>query len=194
MNSNKHIGLFFGSFNPIHLGHYILANYMVEFEKLDEVWFVVSPQNPFKESNGLANEQHRLAMTNIACEGFPNLKVCDIEFSLSKPSYTINTLEALEKEFPSHQFHLIMGADNLENIDRWKEASTIINQYPILVYRRMGYSNDLPTSSANITISKAPIVELSSTQIREWIKSGLHVKGFIPPGVFEYIRDNQLYQ
>lgn len=191
--NSKNTGLFFGSFNPIHIGHIMIANYMNEFEGMDEVWFVVSPQNPFKERSELIPEKHRFNMVNIAVKNLENVKACDIEFTMPQPSYTINTLNLLHQKYPQNNFHILMGSDNLIYLDRWKDADTIIHKYPKLVYPRNNYEVNLSGLPAKTRITNAPVVDISSTMIREWISAGHNIKAFLPAGVFEYIQKNALY-
>ncbi len=190
---NKNIGLFFGSFSPIHVGHVMIANYMVEFEGMDEVWFIVSPQNPFKEKVQLLPKERRYAMVNIAIDKLEKIKVSNIEFTMPQPSYTINTLKLLSKNHPNTRFQIIMGSDNIINIDRWREADTIINNYSKLVYPRNGYPITTENLPAKTKITNAPIVDISSTMLRKWIVAGHDVRTFMPEGVFEYIKENKLY-
>ncbi len=188
----KNTGLFFGSFNPIHVGHVMIANYMVEFEGMDEVWFIVSPQNPFKSKGELLPQEHRLAMVQTAIRGLKNVKASDIEFTMPHPSYTINTLTKLNKKFPETDFHILMGTDNIVNIHRWKEAKKIIENYRILVYPRNGYPVDTANLPAKVKITNAPIVDISSTMMREWISAGHDIRAYLPYGVYEYIIQNRL--
>ena len=192
MRKKQNIGLFFGSFNPIHVGHVMIANYMVEFEGMDEVWFIVSPQNPFKSKDELLPQEHRLAMVQTAIREFNNIKASDIEFSLPQPSYTINSVTELSKKFPEADFHILMGTDNIVNIHRWKEAEKITENYHILVYPRNGYPFDAATLPAKAKITKAPIVDISSTMMREWISAGHDVRAYLPHGVYEYIKKHKL--
>lgn len=187
-------GLLFGSFNPIHIGHLALANYMLEYTSLDEIWFMVSPHNPFKESNGLADEAKRLNMVELAIEAEPRFRACNLEFELPRPSYTINTLKKLSELYPSHRFTIIMGSDNLLSIDRWKDASTIITGYPILVYPRPGYDVGFLPENSNIQIIKAPLLDISSTMIREGLAQGKELRFLLPAGIYNYIHKNRLYQ
>ncbi len=191
---NKNIALFFGSFNPIHVGHLMIANYMVEFEKIDEVWFIVSPQNPFKSKSELISEEVRFEMVNIAVAKLKRVTASDIEFKMPQPSYTINTLNLLLKKYPHYQFHLLMGSDNIINIKRWREAETIISRYPILVYPRNGYTITPDSVTQKTKITNAPIVDISSTMIRKWISAGNDVRAFLPDGIFEFIEENKLYR
>ena len=190
---NKNIGLFFGSFNPIHVGHLMIANYMVEFEGMDEVWFIVSPQNPFKQKSQLISEKIRFEMVNIAVSNLKRIIASDVEFDMPQPSYTINTLNLLTEKHPNTKFHLLMGSDNIINIKRWKDADTIISKYPILVYPRNGYTINQDDLTKKTKITEAPVVDISSTRIREWITTGHDVHAFMPKGVFEYIKNKRLY-
>ncbi len=191
---NKNIGLFFGSFNPIHAGHVIIANYMVEFEGMDEVWFIISPQSPFKNKSELTSEEVRFEMVSRAVDRLKRITASNIEFNMPQPSYTINTLNLLAEKYSHNQFHLIMGSDNIINIRRWREADTIIERYPILVYPRNGYTINTEELTDKIKITNAPVVDISSTMIREWISAGHDVRAFMPYGVFEYIEENRLYR
>ncbi len=188
------IGLFFGSFNPIHIGHLALANYMLAFEKLDEIWFVVSPQNPFKKANDLLSAEHRIEMVRCATQNQTNYRVEDIELSLPVPSYTIDTLKALKTKHPQHQFSIIMGADNILRLEKWKAAEEIIQHHQLFVYPRLGYTVDESQLPPNCQLTQAPLIELASTDIRSWIKAGKKVPFIVPAGVFEYIQQHHLYQ
>jgi len=186
------VGLFFGSFNPIHVGHLMLAQYMVNFADVDEVWLVVSPQNPFKQDVELADTQHRLNMARLAVGDNEKIKISEVELSLPKPSYTIDTLRALEKEYPEIEFSIIMGADNLMGLNRWKEVETLLSRYRIIVYPRPGYEAKEP-EGAHIEIVDAPQVDISSTQLRRWIGEGRSVLYFTNDKVIEYFSQNNLY-
>lgn len=186
------VGLFFGSFNPIHVGHLMLAQYMVNFADVDEVWLVVSPQNPFKQDVELADTQHRLNMARLAVGDNEKIKISEVELSLPKPSYTIDTLRALEKEYPEIEFSIIMGADNLMGLNRWKEAETLLSRYRIIVYPRPGYEAK-ELEGAHIEIVDAPQVDISSTQLRRWIGEGRSVLYFTNDKVIEYFSQNNLY-
>lgn len=187
------IGLYFGSFNPIHNGHLIIANYIVQNTDLDQVWLVISPQNPFKPNHGLLNEYHRLHLAKVALEGETKIKASDIEFRLPKPSYTINTLAYLEEKYPTYEFAIIMGSDSYQNLDKWKNASVIQDRYSIYVYERPGFPvrRDLPTK---LTALSAPLLQISATQIREMISSGKSVRYFLPDSVKEEIERNHYYK
>ena len=186
------VGLLFGSFDPIHQGHLMLGQYMLQFENLHEVWYVLSPQNPLKSSLQLTDVRHRLNMLQLAICGSPALKICGRELSMPSPSYTIDTLNQLKQEYPGVQFSIIMGTDNIATIDKWKDYRTILSNHPILVYPRRG-SPEPTITHPNIKLTKAPLVELSSTNIRSWVKAGKDVRHFIPLQVYQYIVDERLY-
>ena len=189
------IGIFSGSFNPIHVGHLILANYIVEFTEIDEICFLVTPQNPMKETNELADEDDRLEMTKLALTDYAKLLVSDFEFTLPKPSYSINTLDALKKAYPENTFSLIIGADNWEVFDRWKDFEAILADYKIYVYPRLDYRISIPKKlKANVEALDSPIIEISSTFIRESIKRGKDIRAFVPEAAYKYIKDKKLYQ
>ena len=190
------IGLFFGTFNPIHIGHLIIANYLVEFSDLQEVWFVITPMSPFKQKNSMLSNHHRLALANIAVENFPKLKTCDIEFKLPQPNYTIDTLIRLEEKYPSHQFCLIMGEDNLKGFNKWKNYNTILENYTLFVYPRIseGKIETEFTSHPKIIQVNAPIIELSSTFIRNAIKDKKDISAMLPPNVWKYIEEMNFYK
>jgi nicotinate-nucleotide adenylyltransferase len=191
---NLQIGLFFGSFNPVHIGHLAIANYLVEFAAIDQLWFVVSPQNPHKKKENLLNDYDRLEMMHLAVDSDIRFRVCDAEFRLPKPSYTIDTLTHLSEKYPGHKFSVIMGSDNLLNFHRWKNYEQIISQYGIIVYPRPGFEQHLADSSVNYRLVEAPLIEISSTFIREGIKSRRDLRHFIPPGVWEYIDKMGFYR
>jgi nicotinate-nucleotide adenylyltransferase len=180
------IGLYFGSFNPIHIGHLIIANHILNETDLQKVWFMVSPQNPFKKSEGLLNEYDRLHLVQKAIERDERLKASDIEFSLPKPSYTVHTLAYLTEKYPTYQFSIIMGSDGFQNLGKWKNADVIIRDYPVIIYERPGFTID-NTLGARVQVMDAPLLEISATYIRELIKSGKSIKYLVPPGVEEEI-------
>lgn len=189
------IGIFPGSFNPIHVGHLILANYIVEFTEIDEIWFLVSPQNPHKKRNDLLDENIRYEMAKIALENYSRIKVSDFEFSLPRPSYTMNTLEKLSERYSEHDFTLLIGADNWAVFEKWKDYSCLLEKYPIKVYPRLGYRIIIPSKLKNrVEALESPIVEISSTFIRESIADGKYIKAFLPEKVFKYIEENKLYR
>lgn len=186
------VGLYFGSFNPIHHGHLIIANFIANNTDLDQVWFVVSPQNPFKISAALLNEYHRLHLVRLAIEGEEKLKAVDIEFYLPKPSYTVDTLAYLEEKYPKHHFSIIMGGDSFQNLPKWKNAEIIMNRYSILVYNRPGF--DISTNQENIAVLDAPLLQLSATEIRRTIKNGKSIRYLVPDAVKEEIERNGYYR
>lgn len=187
-------GLLFGSFNPIHIGHIAIAGYMVEFTPIEEVWFVVSPQNPLKEPESLISEEHRLKMVGIATQSSaPRMKVCDIELSMPRPSYTIDTLTLLSNKFPEREFIPIIGADSLNCIDKWKNFDKILSNYSIYVYPRPEVDLDKLLSIYNVQAVKAPMLDISSTFIRQSVAQQKNVDFLLPNGVYEYIKSNNLY-
>lgn len=190
------VGLFFGTFNPIHIGHLIIANYMAEFSDLDEVWFVVTPLSPFKKKSSLLDNHHRLAITNIAIEDFPKLKASDIEFKLSQPNYTVNSLVHLEEKYPTHQFCLIMGEDNLKGFHKWKNYETILQNYELYVYPRIsdGTTESELLNHPKIHQINAPIVQVSSTFIRKSIKDKKDIRAMLTPNVWNYIDEMNFYK
>lgn len=187
------IGLYFGSFNPIHHGHLIIAKHILEHTDLQQVWFVVSPQNPLKLSNGLLNEYHRLHLVNLAIEGEPDFKASDIEFRLPKPSYTIDTLTYLQERYPSHEFTVLMGSDSYENLPKWKNYEQLLKNYHIVVYERPGHPVQLPIPQ-QVTILKAPLLEISATHIRQSIKNNKSIRFLVPDAVKEDIERNGYYK
>ncbi len=187
------IGLFFGSFNPIHVGHLIIANYMLEFTEIEEVWFVVSPQNPFKIHDKLADEKHRLEMVRLAVADHPRLKAADIEFNLTKPSFTIHTLHYLNETRPDDEFILIMGSDNLAGLHKWKGFEEIITAYRLFVYHREGYDNQALKARSNVRVFDAPVLNISATFIREVLQAKKSIRYLVPPVVETYIREKVLY-
>ncbi len=187
-------GLYFGSFNPIHNGHLMLANYLVENSGLDALWFVISPQNPFKTKESLLPDYQRLELVNRAIEGYKKFSACDIEFSMPKPSYTIDTLTYLKEKYPKREFALIMGTDNLDRLDRWKNYEQIINYHKIIVFPRNGSDGGALRSHPNVQIVDTPIIEVSSTFIRESIRQGRDVRFFMPEKVFEYVDEMNFWR
>ena len=190
------VGLFFGTFNPIHIGHLIIANYMVEFSDLEEVWFVVTPQSPFKQKASMLSNNHRLAIANIAVENYPKLKTTDIEFKLSQPNYTINTLAYIEEKFPNNQFCLIMGEDNLKGFHKWKNYEIILQNYELYVYPRISDGEKEYQLSNHQKVQKvnAPIVQISSTFIRKAIQNKKDISSMLPENVWKYIDEMNFYK
>lgn len=188
------VGLFFGSFNPIHVGHMVLANYMVSFTDLEEVWLVVSPQNPLKDKKGLLDQNNRLHLVNLAIEDHPKIKSSNIEFGLPQPSYTINTLTYLKEKYPKHEFCLIMGSDNLATFNKWKNYEEILKRYPIYVYPRPNYAGSEFDTHPKVKITQAPLMEISSTFIRDAIKNKKDVRYYLAPKVWEYIDEMHYYK
>ncbi len=189
-----HIGLFFGSFNPIHVGHMVLANYMASFTDLEQVWFVVSPHNPLKEKSSLLNQNQRLHMVNLAIGETNKLKSSNIEFGLTQPSYTINTLAHLKEKYPQHQFSLIMGEDNLESFKKWKNYEEILKNHKLYVYPRPDANSGDLKVHPNVILTAAPLMEISSTMIRQAIKDKKDVSFFVPQAVWQYLDEMSFYK
>jgi len=190
------IGLYFGTFNPIHIGHLIIANHMAEYSDLDQIWMVVTPHNPLKKKSTLLDDYHRLQMVHLATEDFPDLKPSDIEFKLLQPNYTVNTLAHLQEKHPNYEFSLIMGEDNLKSFHKWKNYEVILAHHEIYVYPRLSSEEDLLKlkNHPKIHFVDAPIVEISSTFIRDNIKNGKNIKPLLPNKVWEYIDHNNFYK
>lgn len=184
----KKVGIFGGSYNPIHIGHLALANYLCEFGDLDEVWFMVSPQNPLKRNDELWDDDLRLELVRLAVEGYPKLHASGFEFQLPRPSYTIHTLDALKKTYPDHEFTLIIGADNWQLFPRWKASDEIITRHRLLVYPRPGYEIAETTLPSSVKKVNTPLIEVSSTFIRESLAKGKDVRYFLHPKVWERIQ------
>lgn len=199
---NKKIGLYFGSFNPVHHGHLLVATHIREAALLDEVWFIVSPQNPFKQNTELADEQHRLQMVRLAIENIDYFKASDVEFQLDKPSYTYKTLEILKNQYTQHEFKIIIGEDNVAKFDTWKNVEWIKSNFEILVYSRNlesgiknqeSRNNNIFTSS-NFHFFKLPMLDISSTEIRNRIKLNRSIQFFSPDEVVNYIIKKEMYK
>jgi len=189
------IGLYFGTFDPIHLGHLLIANHLIAFYDLEEVWMVVTPHNPHKQKTDLLEDEHRLEMVRIAIEDYPKLKISDVEFHLSQPNYTFDTLVYLEKTFPKHQFSLIIGEDNLYSFDKWKNYKTILEQHEIYVYPRKSKEQQKNILFLHPKIHRinAEIIEVSSTQVRKAIQEKKNVSELLPKKVLEYIEKKRIY-
>lgn len=201
----KSVGLYFGTFNPIHVGHLIIANHLVDHTKLDEVWLIVSPQNPFKEKSSLLPDYHRLALTKVATEDNTKVRVSNVEFKLPKPSYTINTLAHLKEEFPDYAFALIMGEDNLRSLHKWKNYQLILENHKVYVYPRvltiqekedlkLHRTQTLLTNHPNIIKVDAPVMKLSSSFIRKSIKAGYDVRYLLTEPVYQYVKEMHFYE
>lgn len=190
------IGLYFGTFNPIHIGHLIIANHMAEHSDLDQIWMVVTPHNPHKQKSTLLDDHHRLEMVYLATEDFPKIKPSDVEFKLPQPNYTINTLAHLQEKYPQHEFSLIMGEDNLNSLHKWKNYEVILQNHTIYVYPRLvsGEIDPQFTNHPKIHRIGAPVIELSSTFIRESIKNKKNVIPMLPEKVWKYVEHNLFYQ
>ncbi|GAA4338003.1 nicotinate (nicotinamide) nucleotide adenylyltransferase [Flaviaesturariibacter amylovorans] len=187
------VGLYFGSFNPIHIGHLIIASHVLNVTSLQRVWFVISPQNPFKPSSTLLNEYDRLHLVNKAIEGDDRLRASEVEFSLPRPSYTAHTLAYLEEKYPTYSFQIIMGSDSFQNLPKWKNAGAIIGRYPILVYERPGFPV-ADTHGAEVTLLQAPLLEISATHIRGLLHDGKSIRYLVPDAVAEEIRSSRFYR
>lgn len=194
--TSKKIGLYFGSFNPIHIGHIIIANHLAEYSDLDEIWLVVSPHNPFKKKKTLLDDHHRLELVRRACESYEKIIPCDIEFKLPQPSYTVNTLVYLKEKHPNFMFCLLMGEDNLNTFHKWKNHEMILENNLIYVYPRIadnGHENQF-SSHPKITHIEAPIIQISSTHIRKAIAERKNVTPLLPTEVWKYIDEMNFYQ
>jgi nicotinate-nucleotide adenylyltransferase len=194
MAEKQKTGLFFGSFNPIHIGHMILAEFMVENTDLDEIWFVVSPQNPLKEKKGLLADYHRLAMVNIAVEEDARMRSSNIEFKMPQPSYTIDTLAYLGEKYPEQHFVLIGGTDILPSFHKWKNYQVLLENYSIYIYNRPHYDPGVYHDHPNIRFFDAPLLEISASFIRDSIKKGKDIRYMLPTRVYDYMREMHFYE
>ena len=188
------IGLLFGSFNPVHIGHLIIANYMANHTDLDKVWLVVSPQNPLKKYGDLINTYDRLEMARLATDNSDNIEVSDVELKLPQPSYTIDTLTHLKEKYPQHEFAIIMGSDNLVTLHKWKNYKLILRDYQIYVYPRPGYENTDLATHPSVHITMTPLMELSATFIRKSIAEKKNVQYFVPDPVLKFSESKGLYR
>jgi len=187
-------GLFFGSFNPIHVGHLIIADHLAQCSDLSEIWIVVSPHNPLKEKATLAKDHDRYHLVQLAIEDNPRLKVSNVEFGLPKPSYTIDTLTYLVEKYPKREFSLIMGGDNITSIHKWKNYEKLLANFDIYVYNRPGFDLNGMPEMKRVQIVPAPLLDISSTFIRERIKAGMSVRYLVSDKVFEYLDTSGLYR
>jgi nicotinate-nucleotide adenylyltransferase len=190
----RNVGLFFGSFNPVHTGHMILANFMATQTELDEVWLVVSPQNPFKNQKTLARDHDRAHLVHLAIGNTPKLRLSKVEFDLPKPSYTIDTLAVLRDSYPRYRFSLIMGSDNLVSLPKWKNADIILRDYRIDVYRRPGSTESVLADHPGVTVHDAPLMHLSATYVRRCIREGKSIRYLVPDAVAEELERSALYR
>ena len=190
------IGLYFGSFNPIHIGHTAIANYMIEFSELQQIWFVITPHNPFKKKKTLLDNYQRYELVCLGIENnFDKLRASNIEFNLPQPSYTIDTLTHLKEKYPKHEFSLIMGSDNLNNFHKWKNYEQILKHHHLYIYPRPNYEiKNLKFSDNHITIVNAPIMEISSSFIRDAIKNKKNIPYFVPEKSYNYIKEMHFYE
>jgi len=191
--TKKKIGLYFGSFNPIHIGHLAIANYMLEFTDLDKIWFIISPHNPLKEKKSLLADYHRLEMVHLALHDDYDMRANDIEFRLPQPSYTIDTLTYLQEKYPDYELAIIMGGDSLGSLHKWKNYEAMIKQYQVYVYARPDANHDNITHP-NIKVFYAPQMEISASFIRNAIKEGKKIRYFLPEKVWEYIQSMHFYE
>jgi nicotinate-nucleotide adenylyltransferase len=190
------IGLYFGTFNPIHVGHLIIANHLAEHSDLEQIWMVVTPHNPLKQKNTLLDDYQRLHLVRLATEEYPKIKPSDIEFKLPQPNYTVNTLAHLMEKYPQHEFSLIMGEDNLKSFHKWKNYEYILQHHDIYIYPRISQEaeNLEFKNHPRIHLIEAPIVEISSTFIRDGIKSKKNIRPLLPHSVWEYVDHNNFYR
>lgn len=187
------VGILGGSFNPVHIGHMMLASYLTQWGYVDKVWLTLSPRNPLKEPGELLPDMKRLAMLSIAAKGAPGIEICDIELSMPRPSYTINTLDVLRERYPNTKFKLIIGSDNWLTFEKWREPHRILDEYGVMVYLRPGYPVD-KRHIDGLEVVEAPMAFVSSTFIRQAISKGRNMSYFLPAGVYKYILDNKLYR
>ena len=187
------IGLYFGSFNPVHIAHLIIANHILNETEIEKIWFIVSPQNPFKAVSNLLNEYHRLHLVRLATEDDSRIKASDIEFTLPKPSYTTATLAYLADKYPEHEFCIILGSDSFQNLHKWKNYEMIVKNYQLYIYLRPGFEIENKIG-AHLHVLETPLLQLSSTQVRKYIKEGKSVRYMIPDKVLEEIEKGGYYK
>jgi nicotinate-nucleotide adenylyltransferase len=188
------IGLFFGTYNPIHIGHLAIANFIAEYSDLRQIWFVVSPHNPHKLKENLLDDYHRLEMVHLGIEDDPRFRICDVEFRMPKPSYTMDTMVYLTEKYPMHEFAIIMGSDNLRSFHKWKNHDTLEKNFTRYVYPRYGDDPEDILKYKNIQLINAPRMEISSSLIREAIKTGKDMRFFLPLKVYKYIKEMNFYK
>lgn len=189
------IGLYFGTFNPIHVGHLIIANHFAEHSDLDQVWCVVTPQNPLKQKQSILDNRQRFHMVELATNNYPKIKPSDIEFELNQPNYTIHTLAYLEEKYPGNNFVLIMGEDNLISLHKWKNVDILLDRYPVYVYpRKINSKTFNDTTKGDIKKVGAPIIEISSSSIRKSIKEGKNIRPLLPESVWVYLDEMNFYK
>lgn len=188
------IGLFFGSFNPIHIGHLAIANYMAEYTDLEEIWFVISPHNPLKNKASLLADYHRLELVELSIEAYPQFKASNIEFNLPQPSYTIDTLSYLKEKHSKHEFALIVGSDNLNSFTKWKNYEFLLQNHELYVYPRPGFKDEDVKLAGTIHIVPAPLMEVSSSFIRQAIKEKKEIPFFLPSPAYQYIKEMHFYE
>lgn len=186
-------GIFSGSFNPIHIGHLALANYLCEFEGLDELWFMVSPQNPLKEQADLWPDELRLKLVQLSIQGYPKFRASDFEFHLPRPSYTIDTLDKLKATYPDREFILIIGSDNWTLFDQWREPERIVSENKLLIYPRPGFDIKKDELPETVRLVDSPTFEISSTFIRQALNEGKDVRYFLHPGTYKHLIDKDRY-
>lgn len=189
------VGLLFGSFNPLHVGHLLIADYVLDFYDVHEVWLVLSPQNPLKDSTLLASDEDRAEMIRLALdEASPAIKLCEVELSMPRPSYTIDTMRRLSEIHPDHEFVIMLGSDCLDTLPKWKEYNTLISQWDFYIYPRSTHAYTTPLPSPRFTLVDAPIFSISSTQIRQYIAKGGNAQGYMPSDEWVYIKRNRIYR
>jgi nicotinate-nucleotide adenylyltransferase len=194
MELKNKTGLFFGSFNPIHQGHLMIANYMVEFTDISQVWFIISPYNPLKEKTSLLADHHRLVMANIAVEDDPRFRASNIEFHLPQPSYTFDTLTYLAEKYPEKEFVLICGSDNLPSFSQWKNYQELLERYHLYIYPRQETEASPFDNHPHIHFTQAPLIEISSSFIRQGINEGKNLRQFLPEKVWKYLTEMHFYE